>query len=208
MIRVLRRTGSRTSRFLGGALAWRERDRQHALVAWSLMGGAVWLTVSLASEPMWPGLTLVWFYLIGVLAAVCAIDARYGIIPNSLVIGLALGGLLDASLSGQGELLQRSFEAILFFGAACAFRAVYRSLRGYDGLGFGDVKFASAGVLWIGMEGIPELLSVAVLSAVASLVILKAGGYELDGKQAISFGPHLAIGIWLTWIAAPLQFIF
>jgi leader peptidase (prepilin peptidase) / N-methyltransferase len=205
---VLRRTGSRTSRFLGGALAWREPDRQHALVAWSLIGGAVWLAVSLVSEPMWPGLTLVWCYLIGVLAAVCAIDARYGIIPNSLVVALALGGVLNASLAGEGELLQRSFEAMLFFVAACAFRTAYRSLRGHDGLGFGDVKFASAGVLWIGIEGVPELLSLAVLSAVASLVILRAGGYEVNGKQAISFGPHLAIGIWLTWIAAPLPFIF
>jgi leader peptidase (prepilin peptidase)/N-methyltransferase len=73
-------------------------------------------------------------------------------------------------------------------------------------LGFGDVKFATAGVLWIGIEGVPGLLLVAVLSAVASLLILKAEGHDLDGKQAISFGPHLAIGIWLIWIADPLQF--
>jgi leader peptidase (prepilin peptidase)/N-methyltransferase len=97
-------------------------------------------------------------------------------------------------------------EAMLFLIAAGLFRAVYRWVRGHDGLGFGDVKFATAGVIWIGIEGVPGLLLVAVLSALASLVILKAEGLALNGKQAISFGPHLAIGLWLTWIAGPLQF--
>jgi leader peptidase (prepilin peptidase)/N-methyltransferase len=81
-------------------------------------------------------------------------------------------------------------------------------VRGFDGLGFGDVKFVAAGVLWIGIDGVPWLLVVAVLSALASLVILRAEGHDLDGKQAISFGPHLAIGLWLTWVAGPLQFGF
>jgi len=28
----------------------------------------------------------------------------------------------------------------------------------------------------------------------------------LDGQQAIAFGPHLAVALWLTWAAGPLQF--
>jgi len=203
MIRALRRTGGRTALFL--ATAWRAPDRQHALVVWCLIAGAVWLMASLAGDPVWPGLTVAGLYLLAVLAAVCAIDARYGIIPNSLVAGLAIGGLLQAFLPGQGEFLQRGFEAVMFFAAASLFRAAYRWLRGHDGLGFGDVKFATAGVLWIGIEGVPELLLVAVFSALASLVILRAEGCELKGNQAISFGPHLAIGLWLTWIFGPLQ---
>jgi leader peptidase (prepilin peptidase)/N-methyltransferase len=70
----------------------------------------------------------------------------------------------------------------------------------------GDVKFVTAGVLWIGIEAVPALLTVAVLSAFISLVILRAEGHSLSGKQAISFGPHLAVALWLTWIAGPLQF--
>jgi leader peptidase (prepilin peptidase)/N-methyltransferase len=205
MIRVLRRTSGRTSQFLGDALAWRAPDRQHALVAWCLIAGAVWFAGSLAGDPVWPGLTVAGLYLLAVLAAVCAFDARYGIIPNSLVVALAVGGMLQTFLPGQAELLQRGLEAMLFLGVACLFRAAYRWIRGHDGLGFGDVKFATAGVLWIGMEGVPALLLVAVGSALASLIILKADGHELNGKQAISFGPHLAIGLWLTWVVGPLQ---
>lgn len=206
MIGVLRRTAERTSQFLGDALACRAPERQHALVAWGLISGAMWLVVGLEGAPAWPGLMLAGLYLMAVLAAVCAIDARYGIIPDSLVVALAVGGLLQTFLLYQGETLQRSFEAMLFFGAACLFRAAYRRVRGHDGLGFGDVKFATAGVLWIGIEGVPGLLLLAVLSALASLFVLKREGNELSAKQAISFGPHLALGLWLVWVAGPLPF--
>lgn len=208
MIRSFRKTSERTSRFLGGSLAWRGPDRQYAVVAWGLIAGAVWLMASLAEAPAWPELAGTGLYLLAILAAVCAIDARYGIIPDSLVVALAVGGVFQTWLAGDAELSQRGLEAVLFLVAACLFRAIYRRVRGHDGLGLGDVKFATAAVLWIGFEGVPEMLLVAVLSALASLLILKADGHELHGKQAISFGPHLAIGLWLTWVAGPLQFGF
>jgi leader peptidase (prepilin peptidase)/N-methyltransferase len=206
MIRALRKTGDRTGRFLGHALAWRAPDRQYGIVAWALVVGAVWLAASLAGDPEWAGPALAALYLMGLLAAVCAIDARYGIIPDSLIVALAVGGVLQTNLIGSAGLLQRGIEAVVAFGAAYLFRAAYRWVRGFDGLGFGDVKFVAAGVLWIGIDGLPWLLLVAVLSALTSLVILRAEGHELDGKQAISFGPHLAIGLWLTWVAGPPQF--
>ncbi len=208
MIRALRKTGGRTGRFLGHALAWRAPDRQYGIVAWALVAGAVWLAASLAGDPEWAGPALAGLCLMGLLAAVCAIDARYGIIPDSLVVALAVGGMLQTYLIGSAGLLSRAVEAVVAFGAAYLFRAAYRWVRGFDGLGFGDVKFVAAGVLWIGIDGLPWLLLVAVLSALASLVILRAEGHELDGKQAISFGPHLAVGLWLTWVAGPLQFSF
>lgn len=75
------------------------------------------------------------------------------------------------------------------------FRAIYRWLRGHDGLGFGDAKFVAAGTLCTGADGIPVVLLIAVVSAVISLLILRVQGHELHGKKAISFGPHLAIGL-------------
>jgi leader peptidase (prepilin peptidase)/N-methyltransferase len=209
MIRALHKTSGRTSRFLGHALAWRAPDRQHAVVAWCLIAGAVWLVASLAGAPVWPELALTGLYLMAVLAAVCAIDARYGIIPDSLVVGLAVGGLFQTFLlPGQTEPLQRGFEAMLVLAAASLFRAAYRWVRGHNGLGYGDVKFTAAAVLWVGVEGVPGLLLIAVLSALVSVVILKVEGYDLNGKQAISFGPHLAVGLWVTWIVGPLQVAF
>jgi leader peptidase (prepilin peptidase)/N-methyltransferase len=49
------------------------------------------------------------------------------------------------------------------------------------------------------------LLIMAVLSALASLMILRIEGHRLHRQQTISFGPHLAIGLWLSWLADILQ---
>ena len=206
MIMALRKTSGRTGRFLGRALAWRTPDRQYAVVGWGLVAGAIWIAIGLPRDPGWPEVAVAGFYLVTVLAAICAIDARFGIIPDSLVAALAVGGLLQTCFDGQAGLLERGFEAAAVFAAAALFRASYRWIRGFDGLGFGDVKFVAAAALWTGIAGVPILLLVAVLSAIISLVIIRLEGHELDGQQAIAFGPHLAVALWLTWAAGPLQF--
>ena len=199
-MRALRKTGGRTGRVFGGALAWRAAGRPYAGVAWGLIAGAVWFAIGLAGDPGWALPAIAGGYLVILLAAVCAIDGRYGIIPDSLVLALAAGGALQLLLWGPVDFWWRGFEAALVFAAAWLFRAGYRWLRGYDGLGFGDVKFVAAGTLWVGAEAIPGLLLIAVLSALVSLLILRTQGQDLNGKQAISFGPHLAVGLWCIWV--------
>ena len=119
------------------------------------------------------------------------------------MLALAAGGALQAWLWGSEGLWWRGLEAALVFAAVWLFRAGYRWLRGHDGLGFGDVKFVAAGTLWVGADSMPGVLLIAVVSALVSLLIMRAQGQELHGKQAISFGPHLAVGLWWVWILAP-----
>jgi leader peptidase (prepilin peptidase) / N-methyltransferase len=206
MIMAFRKTSGRAGRFLGRALVWRTPDRQYGVVGWGLVAGAIWIAIGLPRDPAWPEVAVTGFYLVSILTAICAIDARFGIIPDGLVAALAVGGLLQTYLDGQAGLLERGIEAAAVLAAAALFRASYRWIRGFDGLGFGDVKFAAAAALWIGIAAMPVLLLVAVLSAIISLVIIRVEGHELDGRQAIAFGPHLAVALWLTWAAGPLQF--
>jgi leader peptidase (prepilin peptidase) / N-methyltransferase len=206
MIQIFSKTRARSYLFLRYALAWRAPERQYALVAWCLIGGALWLLANLAIDLRHPFNLFEGLYLLAILTAVCAIDARYGIIPNSLVIGLAVGGLFQICLSGRSDLLDRVFDAALVFAMGYVFRMTYRWARGHDGLGLGDVKLSAAGVLWIDIADLPTLLLIAVFSAFLSLLVLKAEGCNLSGKLAISFGPHLAIGLWLIWVLAPTQF--
>jgi len=204
MILALRKMGCRMRRFLGEALVWRSPNRHYGPVAWLLLAGAAWLAAGLAGDPAWPAMVAEGAYLLLLLTAVCAIDARYGIIPNGLVIAMATGGIVPLLARTGDAVFQRLLEAALFLAMACLFRAAYRAIRGHDGLGLGDVKFAAAGVLWVGVEGVPGLLLIAVLSAMVSLLVLRADGHELNGKLAIPFGPHLAVGLWLSWIMGPL----
>ena len=60
-------------------------------------------------------------------------------------------------------------------------------------------RFVAAGTLWIGAEGIAGLLLIAVVFPGQS-ADPGIEGHDLDGKQAISFGPHLATGLWWIWV--------
>jgi leader peptidase (prepilin peptidase) / N-methyltransferase len=205
MIRAFRKTCDRSSRFLGDALVWRPPEREYTHLAWVLLAGLIWLAVGWVHSGGWQDVATS-LYLFSILLAICAIDARYGIIPDSLSLALAAGGVMEGFRSGGLDMLwHHAGEAVLVSLAAVLLRAGYRQLRGYDGLGLGDVKFLAAAVLWIGLESVSVLLIVAVLSALISLMILRLEGEKLHGGLAISFGPHLAIGLWLAWIVGPFQ---
>ena len=196
----LQKTRIRTTQFMAAALAWRSPDRYYAPVAWCLVAGAISFIANLPGDPVWTAKALAGLYLWALLAAICAIDGRYGIIPNSLVLALAIGGVIQTFIPERSDLLWRALEATSFFLAACLFRSTYQYVREVQGLGFGDVKFATVSVFWIGIEAVPEMLLLAVASALASLIIQRIDGQSISGKQAIAFGPHLAIGVWLSWI--------
>ena len=53
--------------------------------------------------------------------------------------------------------------ALLFLGL----RAVYRRLRGRDGIGLGDVKLAGVAGAWLGWVTIPIAIEIAALAAIA-----------------------------------------
>ena len=202
MIRRLRKTAVRTLRFLAQALAWREPYLDQALVAWMLLAGLVWVAIGGSSGDHWVLTAILEVYLVSVLAAVCAIDARFGIIPDALVIALAAGGLAAVLIQQPAHVVERILEAAAAGAGLGVFRFCYRKLRGYDGLGFGDVKFLAAGTLWVGLAAVPLVVLIAVASALAAVVLLKLQRHEISGQSAIAFGPHLAVGVWLTWAFA------
>src|SRR5688500_8694859 len=148
---ALMKTAGRTQAFIRHALIWREPYREYGAVGWLFVVGAAWLTFGVVTGLDPPAAAIWGCYLLMVLVAICAIDARFGIIPDALVIWLGAGGLLQ--LAGQDwEIVgMRIFAAALVFAGGCLLRWVYRTLRGHDGLGFGDVKFLFAGALWIGL---------------------------------------------------------
>lgn len=203
MIRRLRKTAGRTLRYLAQALSWREPYVDQAIVAWSLLAGLCWLAVDGPAADHWIRTGLLGLYLVAILAAVCAIDARFGIIPDALVAALAAGGLAAVLLEDPANAPQRMLEAAIAGAALGVFRFCYRWLRGYDGMGFGDVKFLAAGTLWVGLTAVPLVVLIAVASALASIVLLKLQRQQVGGTSAIAFGPHLAVGLWLAWIVAP-----
>ena len=139
--------------------------------------------------------------LLALIIAVARMDARRMIIPDHLSAALALLGLTaalqtDIHLPGC-RLLVACAVAIGFE----AFRATFRLWRGFDGMGFGDVKLIAASVLWVGYEGLSSIILISTTTALASAASLRLFRGRL---RRLPFGPHLAAALWIVWCWGPL----
>jgi leader peptidase (prepilin peptidase) / N-methyltransferase len=140
------------------------------------------------------------FALLCLLSAVLAwIDIRYGIIPDWLNLTIAGLGLSKAVIIGGAPAgLEAACEGAIIGAIFWLLRRLYFAFRQVQGLGLGDVKFLAAAGIWSGIEGVPLLILVAALTALACAGLMQLAGRQLTGQTSISFGPFLAIGLLFT----------
>ena len=136
--------------------------------------------------------------------AIAAVDARRFIIPDELTAAALALGLADAAIrhpDGIGEALalaalRGAIVAAAFFGLW----ALYRRLRGREGIGLGDVKLAGVAGAWLDWPSIPIAIEIAALAALAvCLVRWLALGRAISATTRLPFGAFLAPAIWIAW---------
>ena len=74
----------------------------------------------------------------------------------------------------------RSYAQPSMFGMFFAFRAGYRSLRGREGMGLGDVKLAAVAGVWLDWTDLPIAVDIAALSALASVLLQSRGRERME----------------------------
>jgi leader peptidase (prepilin peptidase)/N-methyltransferase len=138
------------------------------------------------------------------LLALAASDLRAMILPDRLNVMLAGAGLGQSLLLGLPELRDAALGSIIGGGLLGLVAAVFRQLRGRDGLGLGEVKLVGAAGLWVGWQGVPLLLSVASTTALAFVALRAAGQGRLERTARLPFGPFLAVGTVASWLSLAL----
>jgi leader peptidase (prepilin peptidase) / N-methyltransferase len=131
--------------------------------------------------------------------ALAWIDIRHGIIPDWLNLAIAALGLSTVLLTGGpsaglAAACEGAAIGVIFF----LLRRLYFAYRKVQGLGLGDVKFLAAAGIWVGLSGLPVLLLIATLTALACAGLMQLAGRQLTGQTSLSFGPFLATGLLLT----------
>lgn len=127
------------------------------------------------------------------------IDIRHGIIPNELNLTIAALGLARAVMTdGWSAGLDAACAGVVVGAIIWLLRWLYFALRNVQGLGLGDVKFLAAAGTWIGVTGVPTLLLVAALTALASVAVMRLAGRAMTHQTSIPFGPFLALGMVVT----------
>ncbi len=134
--------------------------------------------------------------------AVALIDIRHGIIPDALNLAIAGLGLAQAlSADGVQAAIMAATEGVATGAIFWLLRRLYFMLRSIDGLGLGDVKLLAAAAIWIGITGVPTLILIAALAALAVVAGLQLAGNRMSRRTALPFGPFLALGLLLTLLA-------
>jgi leader peptidase (prepilin peptidase) / N-methyltransferase len=180
-------------RYCGHRLGWFYPGVELAAVAVALAAVAVnrgedgWLDCVLG----WWLLTLGW------------IDARSWLLPDPLTLPLILAGLAAAAAFDPEQLTGRALGAALGYLSLLATAALYRVLRGREGLGRGDAKLLAASGAWVGAAALPQVILFAALSALVIAGCLRLGGVRLGIYSALPFGPLIALATWLVWLFGP-----
>lgn len=134
-------------------------------------------------------------------------DMRYLILPDGLVALLALSGLaVNATFAGHPGVpgLTEATLGACFAGLLLeTVRRLYRLIRGFDGLGFGDVKLFAALGCWVGWAQVPTLLLVACLATLGGAILARLRPGQATGwRNRLPFGPGLLIALYcVVWLS-------
>jgi leader peptidase (prepilin peptidase) / N-methyltransferase len=122
------------------------------------------------------------------LVAITLTDLELRLIPNRILIVSALLGVAIAAATDPAGLPERAAAAAaaggLLFLAALAYPR---------GMGLGDVKLAAVMGLFLGREVAPALFVALLAGSLVGLAMIARHGAAAR-KQAIPFGPFLALG--------------
>ena len=122
------------------------------------------------------------------LLAVTLTDLERRVIPNKILLVAAVLGVLIAAVGDPGSLPERAIAA------AAAGGVLFLVVLAYPkGMGLGDVKLTAVMGLYLGRNVAPAVLVALLVGSLVGLGMIARHG-SAARKQAIPFGPFLALG--------------
>ena len=151
------------------------------------LAGAGLVAASFGRFEGW-GDALVAAYIVAVLAAVSVFDIERGIIPNRIVVPAAAIVLVSRIALTPGRTIEWVVSAVGAAGFLLLCHLVYPA-----GMGMGDVKLALLLGAALGKLVVAALLLGTVGAGLVGVAVILRRGAAAR-KQAIPFGPYLAVG--------------
>jgi len=134
------------------------------------------------------------------------IDARTGFLPDALTMPMLWLGISLAWFDVHVALHDAVAAAALGYLFPYLSDVAFRFVRGYHGLGGGDMKLLAALGAWFGCTALPSLLLAACVLGIAASW-LRYGGRAW--ARSMAFGPFLSLAGGIGLIAEPVvQFLF
>jgi leader peptidase (prepilin peptidase)/N-methyltransferase len=131
------------------------------------------------------------------LIAVANIDLEHRIVPNKILLPLAIWGIAMTAVVRPDSLVE-----CLIAGAG-AFTAMLLTALAYPaGMGMGDVKLAGVMGLYLGISVLPALLFAFFAGSMVGVAMLVRHGAGAR-KKGVPFAPFMAAGALVGLLAGP-----
>ena len=163
------------------------------------LGIAACAVVALPAPLVWVGSILGWALL-----GAALIDLRHLVLPDVLILPLIPAGIAVHAVIAPDRLPDHAIGAAAGYLGFVAVRALHAAIRGREGLGLGDAKLLAAAGAWVGWQGLPSVVFLGAVFALAGLLAVRAAGRDVDVRAEIPFGPALALALWIVWLYGPL----
>ena len=150
--------------------------------------GVLWAGTVLALGTDDAGELVLGLVLCAVLVAITLTDLELRIIPNAFVLAGAIAGVAIVLGFDLGELDQRAIAVAAAGGAFLLIAFIYPR-----GMGMGDAKLVAMMAIYLGRSIAPAVLVGLLVGSVVGAAMIARKGAEAR-KQAIPFGPFLALG--------------
>ena len=132
------------------------------------------------------------------LVCLSLIDYDTQLLPDNITMPLLWLGLIVNAFDIVAHFEYAFWGAIAGYLSLWSVNTLFRLVRGYDGMGYGDFKLLAVLGAWMGWQALPLII---ILSSLAGAVI---GGaliaFGRDKSKPIPFGPYLAIAGWISLI--------
>jgi leader peptidase (prepilin peptidase)/N-methyltransferase len=131
------------------------------------------------------------------LLALAWIDWRNFLLPDVLTLSLVLAGLGATLTFDPDALTDHCLATILGYLSFRGLAAVYRRLRGWEGLGGGDAKLIAGAGAWCGLAAFPLIVLGSALLGLLAALGLALTGRSMTSTTRIPFGPFIALAFWV-----------
>ena len=143
----------------------------------------------------------IWFTI-----ALAFIDQETGFLPDDLTLPLVWLGLLFNLMGAFAPLADAVIGAAAGYLFLWSVNALFKALRGVEGMGHGDFKLTAAVGAFLGWKALPFVILISsVLGLVSGGLQMLAARRGWDSRFRFHFGPYLAIAgivamLWGAWI--------